>query len=212
MGNQLANKANLFVLMTIIITACIVSAAMVVTSISNVSAKTTIILFAISGVLISTITYFAVVFLLTKASDTVQDRKLPQPEADTKALDDAKVAQVLSVLQKKGRLIDFLQEDISNFTDAQIGQAVRTIHRDCKQALVEYLTIAPVMEQMEGQRVTVSAGFDPSSITLTGNVGANPPFTGTIVHSGWRLSENKLPELQQGRNVFVIEPAEVEIS
>ncbi|QWR77420.1 DUF2760 domain-containing protein [Candidatus Magnetomonas plexicatena] len=214
MGNQLIDKKQLFVLITIIITASMVSAALIVTGISMVSTKIIVILFALFGVLISSVIYGVVVFLLNKgkASDSVEDKKPKQPDINSKALYDAKVAQVLSVLQKKGRLIDFLQEDISDFTDSQIGQAVRSIHRGCKQALVEYLTVEPVMEQMEGQRVTISAGFDPSSVTLTGNVGANPPFTGRVIHSGWRLSENKLPELQQGRNVFIIEPAEVEIS
>src|SRR6516164_5847487 len=69
--------------------------------------------------------------------------------------------RVLAVLQRDGRLIDFLEEDIDSYTDAQIGAAVRDIHRGCRKSLREYLRIEPVMNAAEEERVTVGTDFDP---------------------------------------------------
>ncbi|HEX8201016.1 MAG TPA: DUF2760 domain-containing protein [Isosphaeraceae bacterium] len=123
--------------------------------------------------------------------------------------------RVLAVLQRDGRLIDFLQEDIDPYTDAQIGAAVRDIHRGCRKALREYLTVEPVLDAPEGQGVTVPSGFDPATIRLTGNVTGNPPFQGVLKHPGWRVKEVHLPALPGIRTeaaTAVLAPAEVEIA
>ncbi|MEO5356872.1 MAG: DUF2760 domain-containing protein [Nitrospirae bacterium YQR-1] len=211
MGNQITNKAGLLGITTLIITVCIISTLLLVAGLKIESTKIIVIVSAIAAVLTSVVVYAAVMFFLNTTISRGAEEVQQHPQQAALPACDAKVAQVLSVLQKKGRLIDFLQEDISDFTDSQIGQAVRSIHRGCKEALVEYLRVEPIMEQMEGHRVTVSSGFDPSTITLTGNAGTNPPFSGRVIHPGWRLAENKLPELLKGRDQFVIEPAEVEI-
>ncbi|MBF0339143.1 MAG: DUF2760 domain-containing protein [Nitrospirae bacterium] len=122
-----------------------------------------------------------------------------------------KVAQVLSVFQKKGRLIDFLQEDISAFDDNQVGHAVRSIHKECKEAMAEYLSIEPIRKESEGTEVTVESGFDPSAIRITGNVSGQPPFKGILRHCGWTLADARLPEQSENQNPGVIEPAEIEI-
>ena len=77
---------------------------------------------------------------------------------------------MLAVLQRDGRLVDFLEEEIDGYSDAQIGAAVRDIHRGCRKSLHDYLTIAPVIEAAEEERVTVPADFDPAAIRLVGNV------------------------------------------
>ncbi|KJU81440.1 conserved hypothetical protein, membrane, partial [Candidatus Magnetobacterium bavaricum] len=100
----------------------------------------------------------------------------------------AKVAQVLAIFQKKGRLIDFLQEDISAFDDNQVGHAVRSIHKECREAIAEYLSLKPVRTESEGDEITVESGFDPSSIRITGQVSGQPPFKGILRHSGWTLT------------------------
>ncbi|MBF0606328.1 MAG: DUF2760 domain-containing protein [Candidatus Magnetobacterium sp. LHC-1] len=123
----------------------------------------------------------------------------------------AKVAQVLSVFQKKGRLIDFLQEDISAFDDNQVGHAVRSIHKECKEAMAEYLSIEPIRKESEGTEVTVESGFDPSAIRITGNVSGQPPFKGILRHCGWTLADARLPEQSENQNLGVIEPAEIEV-
>ncbi len=133
------------------------------------------------------------------------------PQAE-KALFDEKAVQVLSIFQKKGRLIDFLQEDISSYEDSQIGAAVRNIHKGCREALLEHMNIEPVMKETEGSDVTVEEGFDPSAIRVTGNVAGSPPFKGVLRHNGWRVSETVIPPLPKNQDLSVIEPAEVEIT
>lgn len=121
--------------------------------------------------------------------------------------------RVLAVLQRDGRLIDFLQEDIDAYPDPQVGAAVRDIHRNCRKVLREYLKIEPVMSGIEGERVTVSPDFDPAAIRLTGNVQGAPPFHGVLRHLGWRASAVHLPALPASRDeTSVLSPAEVEIS
>ncbi len=120
--------------------------------------------------------------------------------------------RVLAVLQRDGRLVDFLQEDIDAYADAQIGAAVRDIHRGCQKALREYLSFEPVLNAPEESRVTVPADFDPAAIRLSGNVSGSPPFQGTLKHHGWRVRSVQLPALPGAQgDQSVISPAEVEI-
>ena len=119
--------------------------------------------------------------------------------------------RLLALLQREGRLVDFLLEDVQSLPDAQIGAAVRDIHRKCRQALQEHLVLEPVLAQPEGERVTVPTGFDPSAVRLTGNVTGQPPFTGTLQHHGWRVREIKLAPPAAGQDEFVLTPAEVEL-
>lgn len=123
--------------------------------------------------------------------------------------------RVLAVLQRDGRLIDFLQEDITPYPDDQVGAAVRDIHRGCRKALHEYLTIEPVLKGAEEERVTVPADFDPAAVRLVGNVNGSPPFQGVLKHHGWRARAAQLPALPAPRgetDVTVLSPAEVEIA
>jgi hypothetical protein len=120
--------------------------------------------------------------------------------------------RVLAVLQRDGRLVDFLEEDIDAYSDAQIGAAVRDIHRGCRKSLHDYLTIEPVIEAAEEQHVTVPADFDPAAIRLVGNVNGLPPFRGILKHHGWRVRSVHLPVLPVARDdSSVLSPAEVEI-
>ena len=121
--------------------------------------------------------------------------------------------RVLAVLQRDGRLVDFLEEEIDGYSDAQIGAAVRDIHRGCRKSLRDYLTIAPVIEGVEEERVTIPADFDPAAIRLVGNVTGAPPFVGVLKHHGWRVSSVHLPLLPVARDdSSVLCPAEVEVT
>jgi hypothetical protein len=121
--------------------------------------------------------------------------------------------RVLAVLQRDGRLVDFLQEDIDPYSDAQIGAAVRDIHRGCRKALKDYLTVSPILPGLEESEVTIAPDFDPASIRLTGNVQGSPPFRGVLKHHGWRVEAVHLPALPGARDESsVLAPAEVEIS
>ncbi len=120
--------------------------------------------------------------------------------------------RVLAVLQRDGRLVDFLQEDIDAFADAQIGAAVRDIHRGCRKALRDYLTVTPILAGSEGSDVTIAPDFDPATVLLTGNVQGSPPFRGVLRHHGWRVEAVHLPALPGARDdSAVLAPAEVEI-
>jgi hypothetical protein len=133
----------------------------------------------------------------------------PQPAAPAKP--DARPIRFLALLQREGRLVDFLLEDIQAYPDAQIGAAVRDIHRQCQAALKEHLVLEPVLPEAEGANVQVPAGFDPSAIRLTGNVTGEPPFRGSLQHHGWRAKEIRLAPPPEGQDEMVLMPAEVEL-
>jgi hypothetical protein len=136
---------------------------------------------------------------------------LAPPKPETPPKPSGAPLRLLALLQREGRLLDFLQEDIQSYPDAQIGAAVRDIHRQCRAALQEHLTLQPVLPQPEGSTVEVPSGFDPSAIRLTGNVTGQPPFRGTLQHHGWRVKEIKLAPPPEGQDEFVLMPAEVEL-
>lgn len=119
--------------------------------------------------------------------------------------------RLLSLLQGEARLLDFLLEDISAFDDSQVGQAVRDIHRKAQTALKQHLVLEPVIASTEGHVVTVQPGFDPSAIRVLGNVTGQPPYTGELQHAGWRVREFKLPPAPSGQDLFVLQPAEVQL-
>lgn len=119
---------------------------------------------------------------------------------------------LLAVLQREGRLVDFLREDISAYSDAQVGAAARSIHACCRKALDEHLLLEPVRTEDEGARIVVPNGFDPSAIRLTGRVGGKPPFRGVLRHRGWRTKQVELPTDPAGQDLSIIAPAEVEIT
>lgn len=134
------------------------------------------------------------------------------PPADQPTLaEQAQAVQLLGLLQKEGRLLDFLQEEIDGYDDAQIGAAVRKIHKDCREVLQEYVGVEPVLDGQEESTVTVDAGFDPSRVRLIGNVTGNPPFSGVLRHHGWRATQLRLPRPPTGHDPSVIAPAEVEL-
>ena len=119
---------------------------------------------------------------------------------------------LFSLMQREGRLMDFLNEDLDGYDDAQIGSAVRSIHAGCRQLVQEYLNPEPVMDQHEGAVVEVPVDFDPGMIKLTGNVVGEPPFNGILRHKGWQVGKMNLPTLSGSQNAEIIAPAEVEIT
>jgi Domain of unknown function (DUF2760) len=145
----------------------------------------------------------------TVASPSVSGRKeveLPPAEAFDRAV------QMLALLQRDGRLVDFLAENISAYPDAQVGAAVRTIHDNCRQVLDKYVNLEPILNSEEDQPVTVPVGFDLAAIRLIGKVVGEPPVRGVLRHKGWRVKEVNLPPLPQGTARMVVAPAEVELS
>ncbi len=132
----------------------------------------------------------------------------PPPPA---AADDTAALQLLALLQREGRLIDFLQEDVQSFGDADVGAAARVVHAGCKKAIGEYFTLAPIRAEDEGAPITLPAGFDADENRVTGNVVGEPPYRGTLAHPGWRVTAVRLPTLGAGHDPHVIAPAEIEL-
>jgi hypothetical protein len=123
----------------------------------------------------------------------------------------ASALQLLGLLQQEGRFVDFLQENVSAYSDAEIGAAARVVHEGCRKVLQAHLTLAPVRDEAEGGRVTLPVGFDAAAVRLTGNVVGQPPFSGTLMHRGWRAAELHLPKLAADHDVTILAPAEVEL-
>ena len=119
---------------------------------------------------------------------------------------------VVSMLQREGRLIDFLQENVSAYSDAEVGAAARIVHEGCRKVVQQYLALKPVLPEAEGARVNVPAGFDAQRIRLTGNVAGQPPYTGSLKHHGWVTTEVKLPTVSPALDPRVLAPAEVELT
>jgi hypothetical protein len=122
-----------------------------------------------------------------------------------------RAVQILALLQRDGRLIDFLAEDIAPYPDAQLGAAVRAIHESCRKVLDDYVKMEPIIASDEDKSVTVQAGFDPAAIRLIGTVTGEPPLRGLLRHRGWRVKEIHLPTLPAQDARLVVAPAEVEI-
>ncbi len=119
--------------------------------------------------------------------------------------------QILGILQRDSRLIDFLMEDISAYSDDQVGAAVRDLHQQCRDSLNRYLLLAPVIDGVEGSPTKLDTN-DPSTVKLLGNVPANGKASnGLLRHKGWKAEKIDLPPLAPGANASVIAPAEVEI-
>ncbi|HEX3381618.1 MAG TPA: DUF2760 domain-containing protein [Paraburkholderia sp.] len=135
----------------------------------------------------------------------------PQPAPVLKEATPDAALQLLGLLQRDARFIDFVEEDIKGYGDADIGAAARLVHEGCRATLREHFTIRPVRDEAEGSRVTLPEGFDASAVRLTGNVVGSAPFNGSLSHRGWRVDEVRLPKLADGHNAKVIAPAEVEL-
>jgi hypothetical protein len=138
-------------------------------------------------------------------------QKIIEVEPKVKATTPESALQLLSLLQKEARFIDFMQEDLKGFADAEVGAAARVIHDGGQKVLSEYFTLVPVRTEEEESRLSIPAGFNPSEVRLTGNVVGEAPFNGTLIHRGWKVAEVKLPKLADGYDATIVAPAEVEL-
>ncbi len=141
----------------------------------------------------------------SKPAAVVEAASPPPPDRGEAAL------RLLALLQQEGRLVDFLEEDLAPYSDAQIGSAVRTIHSGCRAVLRERLDLAPILPGAEGATVTVERGFDPAAVRVTGNVHGEPPYQGVLRHPGWRSAAFRMPDSTGNRDHSILAPAEVEV-
>lgn len=138
-------------------------------------------------------------------------RPAPLPAATNQA--KAEIVGFLATLQERGRLVDFLMDDVTAYSDAQVGAAARVVHQGCKSVLQEMFRITPVRAEAEGSTVTVPAGSAADEYRLSGKISGQPPFSGTLTHRGWKTDCAKLPRVLRttGDRLPAIAPAEVEL-
>ncbi|MFC0169733.1 DUF2760 domain-containing protein [Pseudoduganella danionis] len=134
----------------------------------------------------------------------------PAPIVLREATPDAAL-QLLTLFQREARLIDFTQENLTAYSDADIGAAARVVHEGCNKVLREHFSIEPVRSESEGSRIVLEAGFDAATVRLTGNVVGSAPFRGALSHRGWRATSVRLPKLAEAHDASILAPAEVEL-
>jgi hypothetical protein len=135
----------------------------------------------------------------------------PMPVAANQA--EAEVVSFLATLQEKGRLVDFLMDDVTAYSDAQVGAAARVVHAGCKAALKEHFAIRHIRDEAEGAAISVPAGYAADEYRLVGKISGEAPFSGRLVHAGWKTESVKLPRVLKtaGDRLPTIAPAEVEL-
>lgn len=160
---------------------------------------------------------FSLIFKGEIADDILDAFRPKQPVAAaapivTRPAEDQgdRAVQLLAILQRDGRLVDFLMEDVAGYADAQVGAAVRDVHASCRASLLRYVTLAPVLAEAEGATVIVDRGADAARIKVVGNVGGVPPYRGVLRHRGWDATRVELPPLPAAFRT-VVAPAEVEV-
>jgi hypothetical protein len=134
----------------------------------------------------------------------------PAPPVVREAAPEAAL-QLIGLLQRDARFVDFVQEDVAAYSDADIGAAARVVHEGCRKVLREHFSIEPIRSENEGSRITLAEGFDAAAIRLTGNVVGKAPFIGSLSHRGWRITESRLPKLTEGHDAAIVAQAEVEL-
>jgi hypothetical protein len=139
----------------------------------------------------------------------------PKPAGATAQAADGAI-QILAILQREARLIDFLEEDIAPYTDEQVGAAVRDIHKNSRAALERHISLKPVVDGVEGANTNLaSAGLDAKDTTRLRIVGQVPADgkveAGLLRHRGWRVEKIDLPATPMGKKASILAPAEIEV-
>ena len=133
------------------------------------------------------------------------------PPAPLREAPHESALQLLGLLQREARFIDFIEEDVKAYSDADIGAAARVVHEGCRKVLREHFSLAPLRSEPEGSRITLPEGFDAAAVRVTGNVVGKAPFSGTLSHRGWRATDTRLPRLAAGHDAAILAQAEVEL-
>lgn len=168
----------------------------------------------LAALALSALVFVLILFLPARRRAAPPARaEAPQPPPPVASRAEADVVTFLALLQEKGRFVDFVMDDITAYNDQQVGAAARAVHAGCRAAVQEHLDLRPVREEAEGSKVTVQPGYAADEYRLTGRIGGEPPFQGTLVHRGWRAESVRLPRVLkvQGDRLPTIAPAEVEL-
>ena len=135
----------------------------------------------------------------------------PSPDS----IAEAGVVQFLARLQEKGRLVDYLMDDITPYSNEQVGVVGRVVHQGCREVLRSAFDIVPVHGGQEQESVVLAGDFDAGAYRLVGKVPEHPPYKGTVLHRGWKATRISLPRVNEtvrdSAASKIIAPAEVEV-
>jgi hypothetical protein len=137
---------------------------------------------------------------------------LPKPPPAAKPPARSEALTLLAALQREARFVDFVQESLDGYSDAQIGAVARDVHRDCAAVIRRMFALRPAVSHEEGGEVDVPVGFDAGRWRLTGNVTGEPPFHGRLIHPGWEATLCDLPTWTgTASSAKIVSPAEVDL-
>ena len=136
-------------------------------------------------------------------------RAAEAPEQEAAAPSANPALQLLTLLQREGRFVDFVQQELSTFSDAEIGAAARVVHEGCRRALRTHARIVSVRNEAEGAALTLERASE--DVKLVGNVAGSAPFRGVLRHRGWRVEELSLPKVVGAHDPALVAPAELEL-
>ena len=137
--------------------------------------------------------------------------RLRQPSHTTVVGDSGEVFRLLVLLQREGRLLDFILEDVGGVDDCVLGGAVRPLLGKLRGVLCDYVVFEPILGGVEGDVFTVESGFDASLVKVEGLLVGGAPFRGVIKHPGWRVVSHRVPAAVPGSGGLVVERAVVEV-
>ena len=170
------------------------------------------------GLGVLSLVLLVIMLAVSTKSSTDKKAEAPKPQpAAPKPVESLKEAspdaalQVLNLLQSEARLVDFFSEDLTGFSDADIGATARVVHEGGRKVLKEYFELVPLRSEDEETQVTLPEGFNAAEVRLTGNVVGQAPFTGVLIHKGWKVTKTNLPKLAPEHDAAIIAPAEVEL-
>lgn len=150
-----------------------------------------------------------------------EPEKMEQPAAATAITTeqscDAAVVQFVARLQEKGRLLDFIMDDIAAYDNESVGAAARIVHQGCCEVLQDSFTIETVFPGEEMESITLADNYDSHSYRLIGKVPEAAPFVGQVLHRGWKTTRVNLPQVVNTAEHIevarsIIAPADVEIN
>ena len=147
--------------------------------------------------------------VMTETVEVIREIEVIAPALDTVNEDGAH--QLLQLLQQEARFIDFLQESIDDYTDADVGAAARQIHAGCSKVLTQHFTIDVINMAPENSRVEIPADYDAKQVKLEGRVEGAGPYAGTLIHPGWKVTDTRLPKMTNTDSLTILAPAEVEV-
>ena len=115
---------------------------------------------------------------------------------------------LLSALQREARLVDLIQENLSEFSDAQVGAAARPCLEQSSATLNRLFDLKPVCEAADGSTVDVGPEETAARYQWTGEGSGT---SGSLIHHGWQASQVELPQFSgDAADALIVAPAQIQ--